>query len=568
MTYRRREFLGTLAAAGGACALGPAASRIVSAADLSGAAAPVDVLIIGSGASGAAAAWRLASAGLTVTCLEQGEHVDYGKAAAAQPDWELLRQREWSPSPNRRRGPADYPVNDDDSPIKTLMYNAVGGSTIMWSCHSPRFHPSDFRTRTLDGVGDDWPLDYAELEPWYDLNEDIVGIAGVPGDPAYPPRRPHRLPAVPMGLGAERLASAFDGFGWHWWPSDVQINTRAWGDGRGECNQCGPCEMGCPLRAKGSTDVTYWPLALKAGATLVTGARVSRIETDTRGRAVGAVYRDRRGRDHLQRASIVIMAANGIGTPRLLLMSASAAHQDGLANRSGMVGRNLMFHPVAALTGVFDEPLDSYRGITACSIWSHEFYESDPARDFVRGYMLQLVRGVGPVLTGLGAYGVPQTWGEAHHRRFLEVFNHTATMAVVGEDLPEPENRITLDTGNTDSDGNPAPRIHYRLQDNARRMLDHGLARSRELMSAAGAREMHEIELLVDGGFHLMGTARMGTDPNTSVCDRWGRSHDVDNLYVIDGSLFTTAAAVNPTITIQALALRTADHIARRKADA
>ena len=159
----------------------------------------------------------------------------------------------------------------------------------------------------------------------------------------------------------------------------------------------------------------------------------------------------------------------------------------------------------------------------------------------------------------------PQRWGAAHHARFLEVFNHTASMAIVGEDLPETHNRVTLDPALSDSDGNPAPRISYTLNDNARQMLDHGIARSRELMTEAGARELHEIPLLTDGGFHLMGTARMGNDPETSVCDRWGRTHDIDNLYVIDGSLFTTAAAVNPTITIQALALRTADHIARRR---
>ncbi|MBT8447609.1 MAG: GMC family oxidoreductase [Gammaproteobacteria bacterium] len=555
-----------MTATGGACLLGGA--RIVQAAQLGDTLPDADVLIIGSGASGAAAAWRLASTGLNVVCLEQGDHVDYAESPAAKSDWELIRQRQWSPSPNARGRDADYPVADGDTPIKPLMYNAVGGSTIMWSCHSPRFHPSDFKIRSLDGVGADWPIDYFELEPYYELNQKMVGISGVNGDPAYPDRSPHPLPPIPIGTGGERVAAAMDKLGWHWWPADIQVNSEAYGAGRGQCNHCGPCELGCPLRAKGSTDVTYWPLALEAGADLITGARVFEIETDAKGRATGAVFYDRAGKTRRQRAGIVIVAANGIGTPRLLLLSRSKAHPNGLANSSDMVGRNLMFHPVAAVTGVFDEPLDSYRGITACAIASHQFYETDPSRDFVRGYMLQLVRGVGPVLTALNAYGVPQQWGPGHHRRFLEVFNHTSTMAVVGEDLPDPDNRVTLDESLTDSNGIAAPKITYRLQQNARRMLDHGLARSREIFTAAGAREMFEVDLLVDGGFHLMGTARMGDNPETSVTDRWGRSHDVDNLFIIDGSLFASAAAVNPTITIQSLALRAADHILETRQDA
>ncbi|NKB37521.1 MAG: FAD-binding protein [Gammaproteobacteria bacterium] len=526
-----------------------------------------DVLIVGSGASGAAAAWHLASAGFSVTCLEQGEYVDYAESPAAKSDWELIRQRSWNPSPNARHSDSDYPVSEADSPIKALMYNGVGGSTIMWSCHSPRFHPSDFRVRSLDGVADDWPLDYQELEPYYDLNEEMVGIAGVSGDPAYPQRPPHHIPPVPIGKGAERVATAMDELGWHWWPSDIQINSEQHGHGRGVCNHCGPCELGCPFRAKGSSDVTYWPLALDAGARLITGARVFEIETDSMGQATGAVFYDRNGKIRRQKASLVIIGANGIGTPRLLLLSAAAQHPNGLANSSGMLGRNLMFHPVAGVTAVFDEPVDSYKGITAVSICSHEFYESDPQRDFVRGYMLQLVRSIGPVITALGGYGVAQKWGRGHHQRFLEVFNHTATMAIVAEDLPDPENRVTLDSSLTDSDGLAAPKITYRLQNNARRMLDHGIARSHDIFNKAGAAELHDVDLFANGGFHLMGTARMGDNPETSVTNRWGRTHDISNLYIIDGSLFTTAAAVNPTITIQALALRAADHIKEHRRD-
>lgn len=563
MAIDRRQFLGA-----GACVLasGPGA-RIAEAATLGDKLPKVDVAIVGAGASGAAAAWRLATAGFSVVCLEQGDDVNYMEAPATNQYWELIRQRSWNPNPNVRRNPADYPIADQDTPIKPLMYAAVGGSTILWSCHSPRLHPSDFKTKTLDGVGADWPISYEELTPYYDMNEKFVGIAGITGDPAYPPRPERPLPPVPLGQGPAKLARAMDKLGWHWWPADVQINTADHGQGRGVCNHCGPCELGCPLKAKGSTDVTYWPAALQAGAQLITGARAREIETDEKGRATGLAFIDRSGKTRRQEASLVIAAANGIGTPRLLLMSQSKAHPNGLANRSDMVGRNLMFHPVAGVTGIFDEPVDGYRGITACSIYSHEFYETDPERDFVRGYMLQFIRSLGPVLTALDAYGVPQTWGPDHHKRFLQVFNHTATIATVAEDLPDPNNRVTLDGDLTDSDGLPSPKITYRVDDNAKRMLRHGMDRSQEIFKAAGVKETHEVPLFTDGGFHLMGTARMGDDPETSVTNRWGRTHDVENLYVIDGSLFASAGAVNPTVTIQALALRAADHIKETRAD-
>ena len=565
MKVTRRRFLGGV---GGASLCGGlAGARAIDAAEWAGGPDEADVLIIGAGASGAAAAWRLARAGLKVVCLEQGDWLDYVDAPAVKPDWELIRQRSWNPNPNVRRLAVDYPVNDAGSALKPLMYNAVGGSTILWSCHAPRFHPSDFRTATLDGVGRDWPLTYDELAPYYDLNDTVCGMAGVAGDPAYPPHAAPRLPPVPIGRGARRIAQACDRLGWHWWPSDIQINSEVHGEGRGVCNHCGPCELSCPFGAKGSTDFTYWPLALDHGARLVTRARVFEIETDAHGRATGAAYYDRDGRTHRQRARITIVAANGVGTPRLLLLSRSRRHPAGLANASDQVGRNLMLHPVATITGVFDEPMDGYRGITACSIASHQFYETDAARDFKRGYMIQVIRSVGPVLTALGAYGVPMAPGPDHHRRFLDVFNRTVTLATVSEDLADPDNRITLDPELADGHGIPAPKMTYRLGDNTRRMLAHGIDRCQALLAEAGARETHTVPVLEDGGFHLMGTARMGDDPASSVVDRWGRAHDADNLFIVDGSVFTTAAAVNPTITIQALALRTADHIVETRRD-
>jgi choline dehydrogenase-like flavoprotein len=527
---------------------------------------PVDVLIVGAGAAGAAVAWRLAGAGIGVLCLEQGDWVKPRSYPHWQPDWELHRYSDWSAEPNVRKLPQDYPVNDAASPIAPLMYNAVGGSTIHWSAHFPRFRPSDFRVRSLDGVADDWPIEYATLEPYFDLNDRVMGVAGIAGDPAYPPKSPRQTPPVPLDTLGATIARGFDRLGWHWWPSDSAILTRDY-DGRRACINCGPCDLGCPTGAKASTDVTYWPKALALGARLQTRARVREITLGPDGLADGVVYHDGEGRLREAKARAVVLAANGVGTPRLLLNSRSLRFPDGLANRSGLVGRNLMFHPYAMVRGTFDRPLGGYRGPLGCAIISQEFYETDLARGFVRGYSFQVARGLSPIASAVGgSVGDRVPWGRAHRRAYDERFDRTITVAVIGEDLPEPGNRVDLDPVLADAHGIPAPRVTYTLSDNSRRMLAHGVARAREALEAAGAREVASNPLLRAGGWHLMGTARMGTDPATSVIDAQGRCHDVPNLYVVDGSVMVTCAGVNPTSTIQAVALLIADGIIRRRA--
>ena len=524
-----------------------------------------DVLVIGAGASGAAVTWRLAGAGVRVVCLEQGDWVDPRAYPHWRADWELHRHTDWSAEPNVRRLPQDYPVNDTGSSISPLMYNAVGGSTIHWSAHFPRFRPSDFRVRSLDGVADDWPIDYATLEPFFDLNDRMMGVAGITGDPAYPPKSARQTPPIPLDALGATMARGFDRLGWHWWPSDSAILTRDY-DGRRACINCGPCDLGCPTGAKASTDVTYWPKALALGARLVTRARVREITLGPDGLAGGALYFDREGRLHEQKARTVVIAANGIGTPRLLLNSRSARFPDGLANRSGLVGRNLMFHPYAMVRGLFDERLHGLRGPLGCSIISQEFYETDLSRGFVRGYSFQVARGLSPIASATGgSVGDRVPWGREHRRHYDTRFDRTLTVAVIGEDLPEPENRVDIDPTLTDGHGIPAPRVSYTLSENSRRMLDHGIARAREALEAAGAREVAVNPLLRAGGWHLMGTARMGRDPATSVIDPEGRCHDVPNLYIVDGSTMVTCAAVNPTSTIQAVALYVADGIVRRR---
>ncbi len=524
----------------------------------------VDVLVIGAGSSGGAFTWRLSEAGFDVMCLEQGDWLRPEDYPSAQDDWELHFYTDFNLDPNFRGLPQDYPVNNDDTPITPLMVNAVGGSAVHWGAHFPRMRPSDFRVKTLDGAADDWPVTYAKLEPYFDVNDKMVGVAGLNGNPAYPPMPRRQTPPLPIGKHGETIARGFEELGWHWWPAESAINSRPY-DGRPACNNCGPCILGCYNRSRASADVTYWPKAIDNGAVLKTNCRVREITVGKDGLADGVVYYDEQGRVREQKARAVVLACNGVGTPRLLLNSRSALFPNGLANSSGLVGRNLMFHPVAFVTGVFDDNLDGFKGPIACSITSYEFYETELSRGFVRGSQLQVNRSLGPVHTALGGVGgSPIPWGDRHHQAFAERMGRTISIGVLGEDLPEEHNRVELDPELTDGDGIPAPKIAYTESDNSKKLLEFGAERAAEALEAAGATSVVTNPLARIAGWHLLGTARMGTDPEKSVVDRFGACHDMRNLFIIDGSIFVTGGAVNPTSTIQALALYVADNFTKR----
>jgi choline dehydrogenase-like flavoprotein len=526
---------------------------------------PVDVLIIGAGASGAAVAWSLADTRMRILCLEQGDWVKPTDYPSNGRDWETRQLGDFHINPNRRAGPHDYPINEDNSPIKVTNFNGVGGGTILYAGHFPRLHPSDFKVRTLDGVADDWPIDYRTLEPFFAVNDRMMGISGLAGDPAYPPKDAV-MPPLPLGRTGQVIGSAMNRLGWHWWPSDTAMATREY-EGRAPCINLGHCIAGCAQGAKASTDITYWPAAIRQRVELRTRCRVREITTNEQGLASGVVYVDADGVERFQPAEIVIMACNGIGTPRLLLNSASSRHPNGLANSSDLVGRNLMFHPYASIRGFFDEPLDGYRG-PHIGTWSHEFYETDRSRGFVRGYSWQINRGMGPVMTAVNGMSIGRIpWGAGHHAAFKKLFDRSAAISAICEDLPELHNRVTLDAVLKDADGIPAPKIDYTLSDNSRLMLDHAIARGTELMREAGAHDVAVVAPQLYAGWHLLGTARMGTDPATSVVNEWGRSHDVKNLFIVDGSVFVTSGGVNPTSTLQAIALYVADQIKHRLAN-
>ena len=522
----------------------------------------VDVLIIGSGASGAAVAWSLAETRMKILCLEQGDWVKATEFPSNGRDWEARRYADFDISPNGRARDTDYPINDENSVMKIANFNGVGGGTIHYTAHFPRMRPSDFRVRTLDGVADDWPIDYWTLEPYFAENDRMMGVAGLAGDPAFPPHQPNMAP-VPLGKTGTRYAQAMNKLGWHWWPSDVAVATTEY-DGRAKCINLGHCTPGCAQGAKASVDITYWPQALRAGVELRTRCRVREITTDERGMASGVIYYDPKGVERFQTAEVVILAANGIGTPRLLLNSASARFPDGLANSSGLVGENLMLHPWPHVVGYVDEEVDSDRGPQTV-MWSQEFYETDLSRDFARGYMLQFGRGGGPASEAIASMAAGRLpWGKDHHSVYRTLLHHRMLIGVACEDLPEEHNRVTLDPVLRDSHGIPAPKIDYRISENTRRMMEHGIARASEILATAGAKNISASRTELNYPGHLLGTARMGLDPERSVVNEWGRCNDVKNLFIVDGSIWVTSSGVNPTSTIQALALYIADSIKRR----
>lgn len=527
---------------------------------------PADVLIVGAGATGGVMALRFAQAGFRVTCLEQGEWHDKADYPGTRLDWELQARKRWATSPNVRGLPEDYPVVEDDSPLSPLMYSGVGGSMLIFAGAWPRALPSDFRVRSLDGIADDWPISYDELKPYFYRTDRDFGVSGLPGDPAYPPDDEDApMPPLPIGSAGLKVARAHTKLGWHWWPEFNSINSVAY-DGRRPCVQRSTCQSGCNEGAKASTDLTHWPKAIALGARLVTGARVRRIETNGNGLATGATWIDKDGAEHFEPAKVVVLAANAIGSARLLLLSGDGRHPDGLANSSGLVGRRLMMHPFANVAGLFDEPLMSWQGQFGDLIESLEFYETDERRGFLRGARWGLAPTGGPINAALPSRAGTQVWGADHHLHFRSHFGHGANWGIFGEDLPDEANRVVLSSTVTDSSGIPAPEVHYKVSDNSRRLLDFHIERARESLLEAGARTIEVDTLMRYSGWHLLGTARMGDDPKTSVVDRWNRTHDVSNLYVADGSSFVTSTGVNPTSTIVAIALRAADHIVETRA--
>jgi choline dehydrogenase-like flavoprotein len=446
----------------------------------------------------------------------------------------------------------------------------VGGSSNHFTANFWRFHEVDFDERSRLGAiagttFEDWPITYAELEPYYTKVEWDVGVSGLAGaSPFDPPRsKPYPMPPLPVKSSGVLFERGARKLGLHPFPAPMAINSVPYHD-RPACSHCGFCiGYGCEMRAKSSALYTTLPDAEATGNCEVRPlSYVSRIEASDAGRATGVAYFDAARRERFQKARAVVVCANGAESARLLLMSANAQFPDGLANSSGMVGRNLMFNTYAQVHALFEHELNEFKSVQVTRIL-HDFYETDTTRGFYGGGGLDARSGPMPAVWAALAPPPGRRWG-APLKSLLQSMPRAMMVATHGTSLPLATNRIDLDPDLKDAWGLPALRVTYRDHPDdqalARFLQDRGV----EVLQAAGALETWKDPVLdANGSPHLLGTARMGNDPGTSVVDRYHRTHDVPNLFVCDGSSFVTSGRGQPTMTIMALAFRAGDHIAQ-----
>ena len=517
-----------------------------------------DVVVIGSGAGGGVVAKELAEAGLSVIVLEAGKRFrPYEDYPTHLTDFEVRMVDVFEPSDARR----DLYTTPRAHPFLYHRVKGVGGSTLAYHAMNPRFHESDFRVRSEDGIADDWPLSYADLEPFYTKVEEELGVSGPNGpdaNPFEPPRsRPFPTPAHELNFASLTIKRGAERLGLHLVREPLAIPTKDW-DGRPACINAGTCRLGCKIAAKSSIDVTYIPKAERTKRVQIRSECMAReITVGSDGKARSVIFFDPNGQEKEVFGRVIVAAGNAVETARLLLLSKSRLFPGGLANSSGLVGKRFMEHLSVFAYGVFPERLDPWRGVPTGGI-IQDFYATNPKNDFARGYTISVENdSQWPLAT---ANSIPG-WGAGHKARMKEIFGHRVGIATDGEQLPDERNQVTLDPVVKDVYGLPVPLItnaHFR---NELAMIRHISASLRDILEAAGATETSVDDVIPGNSSHYLGTCRMGTDPRTSVVDPRCRAHDVPNLFVGDGSVFVTGAAVNPALTISALAARTAEGI-------
>lgn len=519
-----------------------------------------DFIVIGSGAAGAASAWRLANKGYKVACLERGPEMNPDQYPTTGSDWEIRKMNEYSPVASIRENKADYPVDDTASPIAVCNFNAVGGSTIIYSAHFPRFQPNDFKLKTNEGVYEDWPISYEDIKPYFEINEFEMAVAGLVGDPKYPDIE-ELLPPIPIGKTGEMLGQAFNSKGWHWWPSYGAISTKQKNE-RDACINLGPCNTGCPQGAKSSVDITYIAKAKKLGLDLFVECSVDSIIVEN-GVAKGVIYFGPEGEKITLLAKGVILAASAIGTPRILLNSKDLVTGSTVANSSGLIGKNLMIHPLGYVEGVFDEELDTDIGPQGCMIYSLEHYRN-PTEKFELGYMMHVLRGTGPLEAATSALSKRKLkFGTNLSDDFFNIYKKQLSISIICDDLPDENNRVVL-SDDVDRFGTRGVKVQYKVSNNTMAMMKHGMSNAKEVLKAAGAKKTYAYGPVRNTGWHLMGTCKMGADPKNSVIDPGGQAHDVKGLFVVDSSCFVTGSCVNPANTIQSVALYLTDQIIKK----
>ncbi|MBK8157763.1 MAG: GMC family oxidoreductase [Rhodospirillaceae bacterium] len=503
------------------------------------------VVVIGSGAGGGTLANELAQKGVNVVVLEAGgrhEIEDF-----VNDEWGSFSQISWL---DKRTTSGSWRVAKDFAGLPAWIVKAVGGSTVHWAGASLRFQEHEFKTRTTYGelAGAnliDWPITLAEMEPYYDRAEDKMGVTGTHGIPRLPGNNNYKV----LAAGAKKLGYT------DFHTGNMAINSQP-RDNRGSCQQIGFCFQGCKSGAKWSTLYTEIPKGEETGRLEVrSNAQVLQVQHDDKGLVNGVLYADKDGNQHVQKARVVCVAGNSIESPRLLLNSASSMFPDGLANSSGQVGKNYMRHMTGSVYAIFDKPVHMYRGTTMAGIVRDEA-KLDTKRGFVGGYEMETLSLGIPFMA---AFLDPGGWGKSFASA-MEGYDHMAGMWLVGEDMPQETNRITLHASEKDAYGLPVPNVHFDDHANDVAMRDHAFGRGSALYDAVGAtRTIHTPPY---PSTHNLGTNRMSAEAKDGVVNKHGQTHDIKNLFVSDGSQFTTGGAENPTLTIVALAIRQAEFIA------
>ncbi len=503
------------------------------------------VLIIGSGAGGGTLANELTRKGINVVILEAGPR--FRETDFANDEWEMFDRLTWS---DKRIATGNSVLTQYFPNGPTWVCKGLGGTTLHWAGMCPRFKPYEFKTRTTYGALDganlaDWPIDFDEIEPFYARAEDKMGVTGRHGTPVHPGNNSYKV----LARGARRVGyTDFD-------TGHLAINAKP-RDGRNACDQIGFCMQGCRSGAKWSTFNTELPRAEATGRCEIrTQCMALRIEHGDNGLVTGAVYVDRNGVQHRQKARLVCVAANAVETARLLLLSESSRFADGLANGAGHVGRHYMKHNTCYAFGMYEEPVHMHRGVIASSVIRDEA-RHDESRGFAGGFY---VGSLGLGLPYLSEFLMPGAWGR-DYTRWIEAYDRIAGMHIMGEDMAQAGNRVTLHPNERDQYGLPIPCLHIDDHANDRAMKAFAYQRTEDVLRAAGATEVFRTPPLPAS--HNMGTCRMSAAPDDGVVDKWGRSHEIPNLFISDGSQFTSSMAGNPTLTIVALAIRQAGYLA------
>jgi len=529
----------------------------------------VDFLIIGCGASGSILARELSQNGFSVVVLEQGPWLDRSQFTHD----EYRVQAQSLLTNNFQKQPTTFRKTPNDKAVKQPAFvygRMVGGGTVHFTANFWRLHEIDFieasKKGTISGTGlADWPITYADMEPYYTKAEWDLGVSGQAGvSPFDPPRsKPYPLPPMPVKSSGVIFEQAAKKLGYHPFPAPMAVLSKSY-QGRLPCAHCGFCAgFGCEMGAKSSPLPSMVPQAVATGRCEIRpNSYVHKIELNTKGRAVGAVYFDAAGKENLQHAKAVIVASNGAETPRLLLLSASNRFPQGLANSSGLVGKYLMFNTFSISGGTFEHQLNEYKSVQVTRI-IQDFYELDPKLGFYGGGGMD-ARFVWTPITFAMAGLPPQTpqWGSDYKKALQKNFTRSMILAGHGTSLPMADNSISLDDTVKDAWGLPAMRVTYKDHPNDIAASKYIQERGMEILEASGALQRWAYPVEEQNfGYHLLGTCRMGNDPKSSVVNADHRTHDVANLFLCDGSSMVTGGRGQPTETIQALAFRASDRI-------